>query len=367
MYKALPGLEKGALRGAAQEWLSLTDWCLPANPLAPTPSSFLDNFLAELEKFSALTLPSDQAKPNILNQTILEIKEEPSPLPLSLPLASVPAGSPRCLLPSPHSSTTSSGAKTDNMVSLRDHGKDTPSKFSDLNKKGRGFSDPTKILEVLGDKFVASACTNVGALPITLPVIGEEDEELCEGLTYQKWLPRSREQDVMCYDHNSTEVTPQLHIQEEEEEESPTCLTYSLGIPTHARSPEEDINAAQTSNEPPSLTSGDRTSTPFPSCLSASPPSHAPLASVSDLTCELSQPTQPSSPPLLPKYPYQQEMSTPKSKADLKSKTFALGKPPRSPAMSKRSCNSPVSGSHRVGSGTPYLLSSSWPPWLFLR
>ncbi|XP_076409522.1 sorbin and SH3 domain-containing protein 2 isoform X17 [Peromyscus maniculatus bairdii] len=354
MCNALPSTEKEALQGTGQECLSLTDWCPPANPLAPTPSSFLDNFLVELEKFSALTLPSDQAKANTLNQVILEIKEAPSHLPLSLPPASLPVKSPRCLLPSPHSNTNSAGAQNDHTVSLQNPTMDTQSKFIDLNKKRRGFSNPTKILEVLGDKFVASACTNVGALPITLPAIGEEDEEICKGLEYQRWLPRSQEQDTMWYDHKSAEVTPQLYIKEEEEEEEDyDCLKHSLGIRTHPRIPKEDINAAKPSNEPSSFASGDRTATSFPSCPFPSPPFHSPMASVSDLACELFQPTQASSPPLLPKYPHQQEISSSKSKADLKSKTFVLGKPPRSPVMSKRSCSSPDSSSHRVGSDTP--------------
>lgn len=250
MCNALPSTEKEALQGTGQECLSLTDWCPPANPLAPTPSSFLDNFLVELEKFSALTLPSDQAKANTLNQVILEIKEAPSHLPLSLPPASLPVKSPRCLLPSPHSNTNSAGAQNDHTVSLQNPTMDTQSKFIDLNKKRRGFSNPTKILEVLGDKFVASACTNVGALPITLPAIGEEDEEICKGLEYQRWLPRSQEQDTMWYDHKSAEVTPQLYIKEEEEEEEDyDCLKHSLGIRTHPRIPKEDINAAKPSNE----------------------------------------------------------------------------------------------------------------------
>ncbi|XP_040587871.1 uncharacterized protein LOC121134162 [Mesocricetus auratus] len=198
-------------------------------------------------------------------------------------------------------------------MSLQDSTEDTQRKLTDLNKKRGGFSNPSKIREVPGDKFVASACTHVGALPITLPVIGEEDEEICEGLTCQRWLPGSQEQDVTWCDHSSAEVTSQLHIKEEEDKD-PDCLKYSLGIHTHPRTPKEDISAAKTSNEPPSFASEDRTATPFPSCLFPSPPRYSPLASVSDLACELFQPTQASSPPLLPKYPHQQEISSPESK-----------------------------------------------------
>ncbi|XP_075842783.1 sorbin and SH3 domain-containing protein 2 isoform X23 [Microtus pennsylvanicus] len=307
VFNALPSTEKGDLQGTAQEWLSLTDWCPPANPLAPTPSSVLDNFLVELEKFSALILPSDQAKPNIPDQVILEIKEEPSCLPLTLPPASLPVKSPHCLSPSPRSSITSAGAQPDDTVSLQDSRMDTQSKFIDLNKKRRSISDPTKILEVLGDKFVASACTNVGALAITLPVIGEEDENLREGLAYQRELPGAQEQAILWYDHNNAEETPPLHIKEEEEED-PDCLKYSLGIHTHPRTPKEDFKAAKTSSEPPSFASEDGTATPFPSCLSPSPPCHSSLA------WECFQPTLASSPPLLPKYPHQQEISSPEPK-----------------------------------------------------
>lgn len=66
--------------------------------------------------------------------------------------------------------------------------------------------------------------------------------------------------------------------------------------------------------KPPSFASGDGTATPFPSCLSPSPPCHSSLASVSDLACECFQPTQASSSPLLPKYPHQQEISSPEPK-----------------------------------------------------
>ncbi|KAM5279274.1 sorbin and SH3 domain-containing protein 2 isoform 4-T5 [Hipposideros larvatus] len=118
------------------------------------------------------------------------------------------------------------------------------------------------------------------------------------------------------------------------------------------------------SNKPPSFSSGDRTSTPFPSCLLSSPPLHPPLASVSDLVSTLPQPTQSYSPPLLPKYSYQKEISSPQLKADLKSEIFVLGKPPRSPVMSRRSCSSPVrglNGSHRVGMDRPALSQPQRP------
>ncbi|XP_077648637.1 sorbin and SH3 domain-containing protein 2 isoform X15 [Urocitellus parryii] len=347
MHKASPGSDKGAFQRNGQKWLSPTEGYPPANSLSPTTSSFLDNFLDELEKFSALTLPGDQAKPNGLEEIILEIKEEP-PVLLPLPSASLAADSCHSLSPSPHLSVTPVAAQPYNTKPLQDPIKTTRDKFADGKKMKRGFSDPERVLEVLGDKFVSSACTNVGSLPETLPVIGEEDEEICEGVVsgIQRWPAESQEQGVLWCDHDGTEVTPELHIEEEEEKEKHGCLKYPVGIPTDPRIYKEDSKAAKSSHEPPSFSSGDGASTPFPSHLPSSPSFHSPLASVSDLVSTLSQPTQPYS-PLLPKYSYQQEISSPKLKADLKSEIFVLGKPPRSPVMSKRSCSSPGSSSHR--------------------
>ncbi|XP_011713863.2 sorbin and SH3 domain-containing protein 2 isoform X15 [Macaca nemestrina] len=352
-HKASPGSDKGALQRTGQGWLSLTASCPPANPLAPTPPPFLDNFLGELEKLGALTLSADQAKPTILEDAILEIKEESAVL-LPLPPATAPAES-----PSTHAGAASAAAQPNHAEPLQDPRTTTQSKFAELRKMRRGFSDPKKAPEVLGDKFVASACTSVGSLPVPLPVIGEEDEGIYEGIVsgIQRGLPEPQEGDAWWCGHDGSEGTPCLHIEEEEEEEKTDCLKHPLATPTDPRIPNEDSNAAKPSNEPPSFSSGERATTPFPSQLLSSPPFHALFASVSDLDSTLSQPC---SPPLLPKYSYQQEINPPKLKADLKSETCVLGKPPRSPVMSRRFCGSPVRGlsaPHRVGSAHPHLVA----------
>lgn len=245
-HQVSPGSGAGALQGIAQGWLCLTAVHPPANPLAPTPSLFLDKFLEELEKFSALTLLADEAKPTILEETVLEIKEEPSVL-LPLPPASVPAESPQSLLPVPRPAA----AWPDAAKPLQDPRKTTQNKCADMKQMQRSFSDPKKVPEVLGDKFVASTCTGVGSLPVPLPAIGEEEEEICEGV--MSGLPRGRlepqEPDTLWCGHDGTEVTPSLHIEEEEEEEKPDCLKYPVVTPTHPRVPKEDSNAAKTSNE----------------------------------------------------------------------------------------------------------------------
>nr|XP_019591662.1 PREDICTED: sorbin and SH3 domain-containing protein 2 isoform X22 [Rhinolophus sinicus] len=364
MHKASCDPDKRAVQGITQGWLSPTDKCPLANPLTPTPPPFLDNFLDELEKLGALILSADQAKPNSLDEITLEIKEEP-PVLLPLPAASVPAKSSSSQPPFPLSGVTSTTVQPYEATPCQDPRKTTQNKCADLTKMRKGFAGPEKVLEVLGDKFVASAHTNVGPLPQTLPVIGEEDEEICEGvMSGIPKGPESQEADALWCGHDGTEGTPSLHIEEEEEERKPNGLKYAVATPTDPRTPKEDSSAAKTSNEPPSFSSGDRTSTPSPSCLLSSPPFHSPLASASDLVSTLSQPTQSYSPPLLPKYSYQKEISSPKLKADLKSEIFVLGKPPRSPVMSRRSCSSPVrglNGSHRVGTEHPALSQPQRP------
>ncbi|XP_027632388.1 uncharacterized protein LOC114010021 isoform X1 [Tupaia chinensis] len=362
MHKASTDTDKGTLQGVTQGWLSLTAACPPASALSPTSSLFLDNFLDELEKLSALTFSPDQAKPNIPEEITLEITEEPTVL-LSLPPASVSADSPHFQLPFPCTSVTSATAQPYQTVPSQDPMKTTQTKSADSKRMRRAFSDPEKVPDILGDKFVASAHTNVGSLPIPLPVIGEEDEELYEGIVsgIRKRVPEHPEQEALWCGHDGTEVTPSLHI-DEEEEDTPSRLRYPVAIPTGPRIPQEDSSVAKTSNEPPPFSSGEQTATPFPGCLLSSPPFPSPLASVSDLPSTLSQPPQPSSPPLLPKYSCQQEIHSPKLKADLKSEIFVLGKPPRSPVMSRRSCSSPVrglSGPHRVGSEHSHLVADN--------
>lgn len=244
-HKASPGSDKGALQRTGQGWLSLTASCPPANSLAPTPPPFLDNFLGELEKLGALTLSADQAKPTILEDAILEIKEESAVL-LPLPPATAPAES-----PSTHVGVASAADQPNHAEPLQDPRTTTQSKFAELRKKRRGFSDPKKAPEVLGDKFVASACTSVGSLPVPLPVIGEEDEGIYEGIVsgIQRGLPEPQEGDAWWCGHDGSEGTPCLHIEEEEEEEKTDCLKHPLATPTDPRIPNEDSNAAKPSNE----------------------------------------------------------------------------------------------------------------------
>ncbi|XP_069429311.1 sorbin and SH3 domain-containing protein 2 isoform X6 [Ovis canadensis] len=350
LHKASRDPDSDALQGTTLGWLSLPAKGALVNPSAPMPPHFLDKFLDELEKLGALALPADPAKPDTPEEISLEIKEDPSTLP-PWPRAPTPAKARSSQLPLLHSATTSAAARPQEAMMLPDSRKTPPNKSADVTKMREGSAGTEKVLVVLGDKFVTSAHPGLGPLPPTLPVIGEEDEEVYEGVRAgnRRGL-ESQDPDALCCGCDGTEVMSHLHIEEEDEERKDDCPRYPIATLTGPRAPKEDSNAAKTRDEPSSFSSGHRTSTSFPSCLLSSPPFHSSFATVSDLVPTFSQPTQPYSSPLLPKYSYQQEISSPQLKADFKSEVFVLGKPPRSPVMSRRTSGSPVrglGGSHR--------------------
>lgn len=232
-----------------QGCLSLIVQCPPTNTLAPTSPHFLDNFLDELEKSDTFTLSADQVKSNTLEDITLEIKEEPSFLLPLLP-ASVPAKPPSSLLPFSSSGETSAATQISEATPHQDTRKIIQNKFTDLTKMERGLTNSIKVPEILGDKFVTSAHTSVGPLPQTLPVIGEEDEEIYEGvLSGNLRGPESLSLDGLWCSHDGSEVAPSLHIEEEDEERKPDDLNYLVANLSEPKILKEDSNAAKSSNE----------------------------------------------------------------------------------------------------------------------
>lgn len=248
IHKASSDSHKETPLGISQGHLALIPKCLPAIPVAPILSPFLDNFLDELEKFNALTLSSDQADPNILEEITLEIKEEPSAL-LPLPPTSPPAESSYSFIPFLHRGEPSAASQPSETMPWQNCINTTQGKFSDLIKMRRSIADPIKTSDILGDKFVASAPPNVGSLPQILPVIGEEDEDIFDGVisNIQRWSEFQKPGDLWG-SHDDTVVTPNLHIEEEEEKISDEFKSL-VAITTDARIPKEDRNVTQASNE----------------------------------------------------------------------------------------------------------------------
>uniref|UniRef100_F6V6N0 Sorbin and SH3 domain containing 2 n=1 Tax=Monodelphis domestica TaxID=13616 RepID=F6V6N0_MONDO len=349
-----PHSNKGAVEGITNEWLSLTMGFPPSSPQTPTPPPFPDNFLDELEKLEALTLPTGQSDTGTLGNSHAQVKAypsitkacDPTEIPSSLPLFS--------------SSGTISpiASQFHDAVIIQDYAKPTEKinadwkeiKGSPNNKEKRNFSSIGKVPEVLGDKVATSVQYNLGTLSQTLPVIEEKEEDPCEELMsfIHGRKPKCQESDLFQYEADVTEEAPRLYIEEEDEEMKHDCLTSPVAIINDPR--KEDWIAASTCKEPASFSSEDEGITTSPRCLSTSPPFHSTLAPISDSLSTLPGSTQAHSPPLLTKFSYRQETLSPKLKADLKREIFVMAKPLRSPVMSRRSCSSPVRGhssSHR--------------------
>lgn len=249
MHKASCDPDSDSLQGTTLGWLSLPAKGALANPSAPTPPHFLDKFLDELEKLGALALPADPAKPDTPEEINFEIKEDPSALP-PWPRAPTPAKARSSQLPLLRSATTSAAARPPEATVLPDSRKTPPNKSADVTKMREGSAGPEKVLEVLGDKFVTSAHPGLGPLPQTLPVIGEEDEEVYEGVRAgtRRGL-ESQDPDALCCGRDGTEVISHLHIEEEDEERQADCPRYPVATLTGPRTPKEDSNAAKTSDE----------------------------------------------------------------------------------------------------------------------
>ena len=249
MHKASRDPDSDALQGTTPGWLSLPAKGALVNPSAPAPPHFLDKFLDELEKLGALALPADPAKPDCPEETSLEIKEDPSILP-PWPRAATPAKGPSSRLPLLRSAVASAAARPPEATMLQDSRKTPPNQSANVAQMREGSAGPAKAPEVLGDKFVTCAHPGMGPLPQTLPVIGEEDEEVYEGVRAgTRRGPGSQDPDALCYGHDGTEVTSHLHIEEEEEERQADCLRYPIATLTGPRAPKEDSNAAKTSDE----------------------------------------------------------------------------------------------------------------------
>ncbi|XP_072478744.1 sorbin and SH3 domain-containing protein 2 isoform X13 [Notamacropus eugenii] len=314
-----PHSNKGAVEGITNEWLSLTMGFLPSSPLTPTPPPFPDNFLDELEKLEALTLPTGQSDPGILGNSNVQVKvnpsitktHDPTEMPSSLRLLSSSGTIPPL------------ASQFHDAVVIQDYTKPAEKicrdwkemRVSPTNKEKRNFSNIGKVPEVLGDKVATSVQYNVGNLSQTLPVIEEKEEDPYDELmaVIHGRKPKFPESDFFQYEADVTEEAPRLYI-EEEDEEMNDCLTSPVAIINDPKISKEDWSAASTTKEPAPFSPEDEGITASPCRLSTSPPFHSTLAPISDSLSILPGSAQTHSPPLLTKFSYRQETMSPKLK-----------------------------------------------------
>ncbi|XP_041080328.1 sorbin and SH3 domain-containing protein 1-like isoform X19 [Polyodon spathula] len=358
------------IQAITSEWLSLTVGMSPSSTPAPTPPPFPSSLLSGLEELNSLaplastslgtssprTITSQVQKGHFIPitsskafssspQTIHSPEPYPVPRSLSLFLTSSPLHE--------HTHKCGSGMTLDENKT-----KDISEKQSrnaiDVEKKEVSFSDTTELYKHRETgHLVISESSEPRSSDTTLQVREDQEEELCKELLsiIQGNQNRELQKDTGFYRRAADvlEELPKLYIEEEPCETKKTS-TSSKSI---ARVTSEDSKSRHSQKEAsaspgvsPPLSSSP-SNLPFVSSLSVHSSKSSPSASP--------QPAVTHSPPLSSKLSPRLESRSPKLKPALKCDVVVVGKPPRSPVMSRRSCGSPVRGQSFSPSHRPQL------------
>ncbi|XP_063776860.1 sorbin and SH3 domain-containing protein 2 isoform X17 [Pseudophryne corroboree] len=197
-----------------------------------------------------------------------------------------------------------------------------------------GYSDHISLSETPRIGLVLSECAT-GSAPRKPTSLDEQEEEICEELMTIIQGDHLASQDSGFYRcEPQTEQPPRLYIEEDGASEN---LNPSIETIVHPIVCLEDYSA-NINAERPSISAGEqRFPAPFSPQLSSSRPFHAehtssppPCQSTVSHFCPLT------------KFPSRQETQSPRLKSVYKSDLIVVGKPPRSPVMSRKACSSPV-------------------------
>ncbi|XP_070612806.1 putative uncharacterized protein DDB_G0290521 [Erythrolamprus reginae] len=334
------------LQAITDEWLSLTlGFSSSSTPSPPPP--FPKSFLSGLEEFYSLPSPGLERTGYLSDNVTPQIKHGHTvPVPSSKASHVFPESSPK---PLPSSTCISPPPVTH----FHDHGhklewnhlkgmKEIPT-----IKEKKSPSNPVPEMQNIAGPTLSLSKEDL--LSKTLKEVVKQ-EELCEELLSIIQEEQSKSKDLSFYrgDPEMPEDLARLHI---EEEPNPDHLASSVANKRQAMITFEDSSSADTKKEPASLSYEMKAPSTSPSCLASSSPFHSAKASFPESLSTFSKATATHSPPILSKLSYRQEKKSSKLKADLKRGISVIGKPPRSPALTRRSCGSPVRGhnySHRV-------------------
>ncbi|XP_071893282.1 sorbin and SH3 domain-containing protein 2 isoform X4 [Anas platyrhynchos] len=322
----------------------------PTSLCISPPPPFPDSFLCDLEELSSLALTTAQPIAISPSNRIHRVKDDHF-----IPYTEVSLSSPTAL-PQPflQSTSTSSSAGSSHDITHK-HTSNTTKPRKDKDLQGILGSSVTKAPRTLLDTTREGEHGGGGLCNIPLPrkgdsvstelvATGENEEEICAAdlsvdLGFQS---KPQEPDFSRGAKDTTELT-KLYIEEDLRQDT-------LAFPV--ASTRDSIVSCKgcTSpniNKPALLSMGTSGESDPPSHLPSNPPFHSAKAPASHST---SPSTASLSPPLLSKLLHRQEKDATTLKANLKRELFVMGKPPRSPVMTKRSCSSPVRGpsySHR--------------------
>ncbi|XP_066429542.1 sorbin and SH3 domain-containing protein 2 isoform X13 [Eleutherodactylus coqui] len=339
---------KGNLEAVTSEWLSLTVGFSPSNTPIPTPSPFPDHFPPNLEKPTSLPLTVLQPEQLFSSDVASRIKDGHF----------VPITSPKTLsscnhltIPSPFPDTTLSSPiiqqlevpsmpATNTDISLTEQQRkyldQTQSKGQiSMKQTTESCSNHITIPETSGNQLAISECAPGPSSSMNTTSVDEQEEEICQELmSIIQGGQLARQESGFSRCEPQTEQHPRLYIEEDGESANvqPPVENIVQPIIGHEEySP--SINAENASipsgkqrfpaHSPPHISS----SLPFHAdCVSPPSPSQSTLSHSSALMKFTSRPQTQS--PLL--------------KTIYKSDLVVVGKPPRSPVMSRKACSSPV-------------------------
>ncbi|TRY56555.1 hypothetical protein DNTS_022802 [Danionella cerebrum] len=352
LYPSTPSPQRAShLQAITSEWLALTLGLSPSGTPGPTPPPFPSDFQPCYE---ALDSPIQPSLPSFIlgcSPAITAALKEGHFIPISSPksyMSPDPSPSPQPYLtsasftPSPTSPSFDSSFRSSSVIEILSNQREgLPEKqllelFSD--RKGHTKLDETDLPKE-GDSVELDIFEKS---PLDLFTAKDLDDDLCEELV--SIIKASQSQGGFIEEDDPMEKLPRLFIEEEPSEDNsflnkaPPANTFTpLQLPHSKGSGLQQGEVSQ--NASPSLfpLSSQMPSLPFalPSAATYSSPSPR------------STPTLPGvshSPPQSAKLFPRHDLRSTKVKPVLRRDIVVVGKPPRSPVMSRRSCGSPVRG-----------------------
>ncbi|KAA0709316.1 Sorbin and SH3 domain-containing protein 2 [Triplophysa tibetana] len=337
-----PRPQKAAhLQAITSEWLALTLGLSPSGTPAPTPPPFPSNFQLDFEGLDSAISPSPASSmlgrsPALTPRISTPSLKEGHFIPISSPksyMSPDPSPSPQPYLtsasftPSPTSSTFDYSPRSSSVIEI------LPIQISDLTLKELQLSESKEHHES-GKTDSPKLCSPVDLAGFEKHVshkdtlfLKDTEDDLCEELVSIIKASQSKgalveEEGFYHQEPEISEKLPKLFIEEDTNDDNSQSLTSNTFSPVL-------LDHIEWSDFEMSL--------PFilPTSAKYSPPSPRstpPLPGVSQ------------SPPLSAKLSSRQDFRSQKVKPVLRRDVSVVGKPPRSPVMSRRSCGSPVRG-----------------------
>ncbi|XP_042727203.1 sorbin and SH3 domain-containing protein 2 isoform X1 [Lagopus leucura] len=342
--------DQKTLQDATSDSFSRTDGFSPSSLRILPPPQFPGSFLCDLEELSSLALTS-QSLAISPNSSIHQVKGNDFIPNTEISLSSTTALPQSFLVsasisPSASSSHDLTYKHESNNTELRKYKDLRTEKPSTSLKMPRDLSDTTT-----EDEHVFSTCnipllhkcSSISPMP---DANAENEDEICTADLSIDLGDRSEPQESDFYreSEDTTEELIKLYIEED-------LIHDDLVFPVGSRG--DSIVCCEGCTSPSiyktallSTKTSEESDTPFH--LHSNLPFHSANTPASHSVLTASHSAASLSPPLISKLLHEQEKDS--LKANLKREIFVMGKPPRSPVMTKRSCSSSVRGhsySHR--------------------